>query len=51
MRRLESNPRLYRLRVEGTPWRVIFEVDQRRKRITVLLVARREMVYERLPRR
>jgi len=38
--RLEGNPRRYRLRVEGIPWRVTFEVDQRRKRITVLLVAR-----------
>jgi len=42
VRRLESNPRRYRLQVEGTWWRVILEVDRRRKRITVLLVARRE---------
>lgn len=42
--RLEGNPRRYRLRVEGIPWRVTFEVDQRRKRITVLLVARRAVV-------
>lgn len=44
--RLRHHPGLYRLRVHN--WRVIFESDDRQRRIHVLLVDRREVVYKRL---
>lgn len=44
--RLRHHPGLYRLRVDN--WRVIFESDARQRRIHVLLVDRRDVVYKRL---
>lgn len=51
MERLESNPLFYRLRVEGQEQRVIFRQKGRQKRIEVVLLDHRDVVYDRVPRK
>jgi mRNA-degrading endonuclease RelE of RelBE toxin-antitoxin system len=47
--RLKSNAKLFRLRVDPHPWRVIFQMDSKQKAIQVLVVDHRDTVYDRLP--